>query len=98
MNRGDILENAHKCVCGDRDEQYGNPNGSFKEIASRWEHYLTSKMGFKIPVTPHDVAMMMTEFKLSRIVTSGGKSGDSFVDGCGYLAIAGELAKMGEDN
>lgn len=89
--RKEILESAIGCVCGDRDEQYGDPNGSFKEIARRWSHYLTAKNGM-ILVTPYDVAMMMAEFKMARIVTSDGNSEDSFVDACGYLSIAGELA------
>ncbi len=98
QKRAEILGKARSCVCGDRDEQYGNPRGSFEEIAIRWSHYLTERTGCLIGINEHDVAIMMAEFKISRIMTSHGKSEDSYVDACGYLAIAGELAseKNGE--
>lgn len=98
QKRAQILEKARLCVCGDRDEQYGSPKGSFEEIALRWSHYLTRVTGHLIALDEHDVAIMMTEFKISRIMTSHGKSEDSYIDACGYLAIAGELAseKNGE--
>lgn len=98
QKRRQILEVAAKCICGDRDERYGSPKGSFEEIALRWSHYLTRQTGNLIALDEHDVAIMMTEFKLSRIMTSHGKSEDSYVDACGYLAIAGELSseKNGE--
>lgn len=98
QKRREILAEAVKCVCGDRDERYGSPKGSFEEIAFRWSHYLSRTSGHTIILDEHDVAIMMTEFKISRIMTSNGKSEDSYVDACGYLAIAGELAseKNGE--
>lgn len=98
QKRGQILEVAAKCICGDRDERYGSPRGSFAEIAMRWSHYLTERNGVLIGINEHDVAIMMAEFKIARIMTSKGKSEDSYVDACGYLAIAGELAseKNGE--
>lgn len=43
-------------------------------------------------ITPMDVAIMMTLFKLGRITTAGESTPDSFVDCCGYAAIAGEMA------
>ena len=98
QKRAEILDAAKRCVVGDRDSQYGSPKGSFDEIAHRWSHYLTRQTGHLISLDEHDVAIMMAEFKISRIMTSHGKSEDSYVDACGYLAIAGELAseKNGE--
>ena len=92
QKRAEILESARRCICNDRDIQYGSPKGSFDEIAHRWSHYLTRQTGNLISLDEHDVAIMMAEFKISRIMTSKGKSEDSYVDACGYLAIAGELA------
>lgn len=43
-------------------------------------------------ITPTDVAVMMTLFKIGRITTAGEFTADSFVDLCGYAACAGELA------
>lgn len=98
QKRAEILDAAKLCVVGDRDSQYGSPKGSFEEIAQRWSHYLTKQIKQIIILDEHDVAVMMAEFKISRIMTSKGKSEDSYVDACGYLAIAGELAseKNGE--
>lgn len=98
QKRAEILDTAKRCVVGDRDSQYGSPKGSFEEISQRWSHYLTKQKGHPIALDEHDVAIMMTEFKISRIMTSKGKSEDSYVDACGYLAIAGELSseKSGE--
>lgn len=85
MTRADILQEAEKCVCGDRDKQYGNPEDSFTVIADLWgayrdEHY-----------KPHDVAIMLALMKIARIVT-GVQKEDSYVDAAGYLACAGEIA------
>lgn len=85
MTRAEVLQAAEKCVCGDRDEQYGNPEDSFTVIADLWgayrdEHY-----------KPHDVAMMLALMKIARIVT-GVQKEDSYVDAAGYLACAGEIA------
>lgn len=98
QKRAEILESAKRCICNDRDIQYGSPKGSFGEIAHRWSHYLTEQTKQIIILDEHDVAVMMAEFKISRIMTSHGKSEDSYVDACGYLAIAGELSseKNGE--
>ena len=38
--RAEILESAKKCVCEDRNGQYGEPEDSFKNIAGYWEIYL----------------------------------------------------------
>ena len=92
QKRAEILESAKRCICNDRDIQYGSPKGSFEEIAFRWSHYLSRTSGHTILLDEHDVAIMMAEFKISRIMTSHGKSEDSYVDACGYLAIAGELS------
>ena len=92
QKRAEILERAKRCICNDRDIQYGSPRGSFAEIAMRWSHYLTERNEVLIGINEHDVAIMMAEFKIARIMTSNGKSEDSYVDACGYLAIAGELS------
>lgn len=79
-----ILEEAKKCVCGKREQDYGTPENNFNIIAKYWSLYKGVKF------TPHDVSMMMALLKVARIQNGGG-SGDSYVDLCGYAAIAGEL-------
>ena len=46
---------------------------------------------FKRDVEALDVAMMMTLLKVARIKTGHYKA-DSYIDACGYLAFAAEIA------
>lgn len=85
MTRKEILAAAEKCVCGDREKQYGNPENNFRKISDLWTAYL----GYEI--TPLDVAMLMALLKAARIKTGVGTE-DSFIDAAGYIACAGEIA------
>ena len=98
MTREEILEQAHKCVCGDRDEQYGSPEDSFRMIADLWVPYLKEKCvsrGAIVDIEPEDVAAMMVLFKMARVST-GSYSADSWVDTAGYAACGGEIG--GKEN
>ena len=96
MNRTEILKKANECVTGYRQEDYGNPEDNFKLIATLWEPYIRSRCVFEadVCIEPQDVAILMSLLKIARIAT-GTQTEDSFVDACGYLACAGEIA--GED-
>lgn len=83
MKRKEILEAAEKCVCGDRDKQYGNPEHSFFLIAELWEDYLDT------PVRPRDVAAMLALMKIARI--KNGVKDDNWIDLAGYAACGGEI-------
>lgn len=91
--RKEILQAAERCVCGGREMDHGTPEQSFYAIARQWEAYLVSKGLLKEGVTLHawDAATMLALFKIARIAV-GNFVADSYVDGCGYLACAGELA------
>lgn len=84
MTRKETLENALKCVCGERQDQYGTPENNFGRIAKLWTAYL----GYE--VSSVDVAMMMAMLKIARIKT-GSATDDSFVDLAGYAACGAEL-------
>ena len=84
MTRAEILDEAKKCVCGKREQDYGSPEDNFKIIANLWSAYYGSDF------TALDVAMMMSLLKIARI-KSGGGTGDSFVDLAGYAACGGEI-------
>ena len=86
VNRAETLDAAKACVCQNREQEHGSPENNFAMIADLWSVYL----GFEI--TPVDVAMMMNLLKTARIKTGTFKE-DSFVDACGYIACAAELAK-----
>lgn len=88
MTREEILETAKKCVCGDREQDYGSPERSFDVIARMWNAYLEDRMS--VMLDAKDVAVMMCLFKIARIMTGHGKA-DNWVDGCGYLACGGEI-------
>ena len=84
MKRSEILEAAKRCVCGDREQDYGSPEDNFDRIAKMWSAY----MG--VEFNPVDVSMFMVMLKVARI-KSGGGTMDSFVDGCGYFSCGGEI-------
>jgi hypothetical protein len=90
MTRSEILDTAKKCVCGQREQDYGKPERNFQLIANLWSDYL------RFDISPTDVAMMMALLKIARI-KSGGGTGDSFVDLAGYAACGGEICTFNEE-
>lgn len=87
MKRADILEQARRCVCGGREQEYGTPENNFSLVAKLWEAYTGHKFHAE------DVAMMLSLLKVARI--KAGIKPDSFIDLAGYAACAGELATEG---
>lgn len=87
MTRADILHEAERCVCGQREQDYGSPEDNFQRIANLWNAYL----GAGSDLSSMDVAMMMGLLKMARIKTGTGTL-DSFVDLAGYAACGGEIA------
>ena len=83
--RAEILDAAKAIVTGEREKQYGSPEDNFGVIARLWSTYAGHSF------TPVDVAMMMTLLKVARIKTGHYKT-DSYIDACGYLACAAEIA------
>jgi len=84
MERFEILDAAKKCVCGDREEDYGSPERNFEVIAQMWSAYKN------VLFTPVDVALMMALLKIAR-AASGRYKDDNAIDLAGYAACAGEL-------
>lgn len=94
MTRREILGTAAAIVTQDREEQYGNPEENFGLIADLWAPYIREtcvESGADVSILPEDVAIMMALLKIARIATGQPKA-DSFVDACGYMACAAELA------
>jgi hypothetical protein len=90
MTRKEILTEAERCVCADREQAYGSPENNFSLIARLWREYLDTDN----PITAHDVAMMMALLKIARIATGKPKT-DNYIDLAGYAACAGEIAMEG---
>jgi hypothetical protein len=94
ITRKSILAEAEKCVCTDREQQYGSPENNLELISAFWTNYLESKRlkeGPRFELHAHDVAIMMALLKIGRIATGVFKE-DSYADLAGYAACAGEIA------
>lgn len=91
MTRKETLDAAAKCVCGDREEDYGVPETNLGRIAEFWSIYLN------ILIEPKDVAAMMALLKIARIASGRSSKEDNWVDGCGYLACGCELETEGAE-
>ena len=87
---GDCLDEAKKTICGERQDVYGSPEDSFAIIAKYWSTYLANRQtDLDAPLDSKDVAHMMVLFKMARV--QGQKEHrDSYVDICGYAAIAAD--------
>lgn len=93
MTRAECLDAAKKCVCTDRNNQYGEPEQNFTVIAQLWQTYLQATLkSDEVEILPGDVAMMMVLFKAARVATAYQAKADNFVDMAGYAACGCELA------
>lgn len=90
-HRQDVLLKAGNLIDGDRHEEYGEAKDNFALIANYWNGHL----GLVDFITVRDVAIMMTLMKIARTHGDGRKSRDTFVDICGYAALAGEINEDG---
>lgn len=82
--RGRVLLHAHDIINGQRQQQYGNPEDSFSEIAVLWNWWIGGRLNATL--TAQDVAMMMALMKQAREKNGAGKA-DNVVDCCGYLGL-----------
>lgn len=82
-----VLREAEKCVCGQRENEYGVPEDSFEMIGKLWTVYLD----YATKIDAHDVAAMMALLKIARIAKSPDHM-DSWCDLAGYASCGGEIA------
>lgn len=97
MTRKDILDEALKCVNGDRDQQYGSPEYSFTLIAKLWTAYLNLDGPEELvpsKIVGKDVAAMLALMKIARIANNNPKA-DNWIDLAGYAACGGEIETGG---
>lgn len=93
VTREMILDAAKRCVCGDREQDYGSPENNFATIAEFWRTYLKCTSvppGKEITILPKDVAAMLALLKIARIA-SGHAKADNWIDLAGYAACGGEI-------
>lgn len=96
--RREILQAAKRCVCGDRDQDYGVPEDSFALIARLWEPIIKARCvgpGVDVDLDAVTVALCMAELKIARAATNETHM-DSWVDLAGYAACGGEISANGE--
>lgn len=96
MTRKEILEAAEKCVCGQRDEDYGKPEYCFGLIAKLWEPVIKERCvlsGGRVDVERETVVLLMILLKIARAAQNP-KYLDSWVDIAGYAACGGELSSL----
>jgi hypothetical protein len=43
LTRAEILKAAERCVCTDRNQQYGEPEDNFRTISMLWSVYLCAR-------------------------------------------------------
>ena len=85
--RSSVLDTAKQYVTKDREATHGDMENNFEAIAMLWEQYFNCEWSF----SPTDVAMMMALLKIARL-KSNKDNPDNYIDACGYMACAGELA------
>lgn len=86
-----VLSEAEKCVCGQREQDYGTPEDSFNLIAKLWTTYVSTGSIVDLVFDAKDVAAMMALLKIARISENPAHM-DSWVDLTGYAACGGEIA------
>jgi hypothetical protein len=92
MKATEIALKAAELVGGDRADSYGDARLNHEKIASVWNGILmAANKGPLIPLDAHDVANMMEGLKIARRYT-GPFNPENYIDGCGYSAIAGQIA------
>ena len=86
-----LFNDALEIINGGRQDEYGNPEDSFWEIAVRWNQYLSGRHKLKdgAHISSKDVALMMADFKLARECHQHKR--DNIVDCVGYLGISDSI-------
>ncbi|MCV7174752.1 DUF6378 domain-containing protein [Mycolicibacterium sphagni] len=87
-----ILTTAGKTIGagGDRNSNYGDAIDNFTNIGNLWA------VVFGHPVSPEQVAICSALIKVSRLIHTPTHL-DSWVDGCGYLALGGGISQLRRD-
>ena len=93
VTRAALLDMAKAIVGGERENQYGSPEDSFRAIAHYWTVYLqqVGHMPEQRALTAEDTAIMMILLKVAR--QAGRGKLDNWIDIAGYAACGGEITE-----
>lgn len=88
--RAKVLQEAESLITGDRNASYGTPTQNFQNTAD----LLNVQFGHKLKerLTATDVAMIMIQLKMARLIASPNKR-DNWVDLAGYAACGFETTE-----
>lgn len=91
MNRKQTLDRAKELICGQREEDYGDPRDNFQLIADMWSTWINARCkGGMVALEPGDVAVMNQMLKQARLVDNMDYP-DGWVDIAGYAALGAEV-------
>lgn len=93
--RGELLLEARELITGDRNQTYGSPTQNFQNTADLLNIQFRHKLKPGKLFTPTDVAVMMMQLKLARLVAQPKR--DNFVDIAGYAACGWECVEAEKD-
>lgn len=88
-----FLQQAHNLIHGQRAVDYGSASQNFAQIAALWSALLATKL--TKPITPSEVAMLMQQLKMARLVHQPGHQ-DSLLDNAGYAGLLPIIQKSQE--
>ena len=92
MKIKEVLDRTAQIVLVDRQKEYNQTSKT--EMHSRIAEAWSATLGRM--VTPHEVALCMVQLKVIRAACQPGHE-DSYVDACGYMAIAAEIMHEEKD-
>ena len=97
--RAQILDEAKKVICEDRQDVHGAPEDTHGLIAQYWSVYLSKLFQEQqdLSLTGQNVAELMILFKLARNQMNSNHP-DSMVDLIGYAAISVEIGDKNKGN
>lgn len=96
MEKTEFLDKVRSIVVK-RELQHGSPKEIFDSIAIFWSDYLYRAHGCEVDLSGMDVAFMMVQFKIARVIANPGKALDSLMDIAGYAACAAELGGLAKE-
>lgn len=96
MDKTVFLEDVSDIV-EEREEQHGSPKEIFESIAIFWSDYLNRAHGYEVGLSGMDVALMMAQFKIARVIENPKGSLDSLMDIAGYAACAAEVGGLARE-
>jgi len=94
--REEFLEEGKNKICNDRAKEYGDALETHQDIADVWMPIIRNALSRYGRILPAHVSIMMSMLKNIR-ASKNLLHTDSWVDGCGYSALGGELSQRMKD-